>query len=92
MYPDPNSHEFLHIKRVYYLPRTEGAVPYFIKNKDSHINLISYIYYLFNLLKIVINIIKLVLRTYAVHVEDPARENTIETALQVQIPSIEMEK
>lgn len=33
-------------------------------------------------IKIVINIIKLVLQTYAVQVEDTTREDTIETALQ----------
>lgn len=74
-----------YILKLHYLLKTKelGLTLLKKKNKDSHISLIPYIwYYLFNLLKIVINIIKLVLQTYAVQVEDTTREDTIETALQ----------
>lgn len=70
------------ILRVHYLPKPKGSA--LLKKKKSHINLISYIWcYLFNLLKIKINkITKLMLQTYAVHVEDTTRYDTRETALQ----------
>lgn len=56
-------------------------MPSFIKHRDRHIDLISYMMLPIQFIKIH-NKHKLVLQTYTVHVKDTIGEDTIETGLQ----------